>query len=608
MQRKAKIVSSPALSYYKLKESASILKSQLRARCKPRVRQKRGQHADSGYSARTVVLSLLITAAILLLANTAQAQRQMAATHIVRPGETLGMIAQSYGVDISTLAKANGISNAHVIHSWQELTIPSSASAQRNVPAARGRHIVRRGESLDSIAKIYGIDPRDLMALNKIYGWIYPGDELALPLPAGAAPVIDPAPVIAASDSSHIVGPGETLGSIAAAYGLSLRELQAANNIWSWIIHVGQKLTIPAAGDAVLTLDEPASPAETTPPEETIPSVESSGITHRVRSGETLAKIAAAYDVSLVDLQELNEIWTWIIYVGQELEIPAGGRPPEVSDIESESAAPVQKPAPATQPDTHIVQRGETLFRIAKTYGVDLDALMRANGIADATRIHSGLALRVRNLDAVVPPLSAAPSNPASPPAPMAEREQYIVRPGESLSRIGLKLGMSWLAIAEVNGLGNPDNLKVGAVLLIPTAEEAAKYGPVRPAYRHPGAQVGVGREFVVVLGAQMAYAYEDGVLKHSARISSGLPDTPTVKGDFKIKRKVRSQRMTGRDYDLDNVEWVMYFYAGYAFHGTWWHNSFGRPMSRGCVNMTNADAKWFYEFGAIGTPVHVRD
>ena len=56
-----------------------------------------------------------------------------------------------------------------------------------------------------------------------------------------------------------------------------------------------------------------------------------------------------------------------------------------------------------------------------------------------------------------------------------------------------------------------------------------------------------VGREFVVVLSTQMAYAYEDGVLQRSARISSGLPDTPTVKGDFKIRRKVRRQRMTGR-------------------------------------------------------------
>ena len=89
--------------------------------------------------------------------------------------------------------------------------------------------------------------------------------------------------------------------------------------------------------------------------------------------------------------------------------------------------------------------------------------------------------------------------------------------------------------------------------------------------------------------------------------ISSGLPATPTVQGDFKVLRKVRSQNMTGPGYDLDNVEWVMYFHQSYALHGTWWHYNFGTPMSHGCVNMTNADAKWFYDFGSVGTPVHVR-
>ena len=304
---------------------------------------------------------------------------------------------------------------------------------------------------------------------------------------------------------------------------------------------------------------------------------------------------------------------------GKTWRFPPVESPLKPRDVPSESAprvqtpaepsTPVRNPAPAQKPKTHTVQRGETLFRISKTYGVDLDALIRANGIADATKIHSGLVLRVRDLASFVPPQQATADSPSPSPAPQptGNREKYVVRPGEFLSQIGAKFGMSWLAIAEVNRLSNPDALKVGTVLLIPTAEEAAKYGPILPAYSHPGAQVGSGREFVVVLSTQMAYAYEDGVLKHSARISSGLPDTPTVKGNFKIKRKVRSQTMSGIDYDLDNVEWVMYFYSGYAFHGTWWHYNFGRPMSRGCINMTNADAKWFYDFGKVGNPVHVR-
>jgi len=628
-------MSNTTVAYYKLKPSPTIRKSGSLAS------NSHTGRAASTASARSIVARLLFTALILLLTATAQAQRGAAETHIVRPGETLGLIAQSYGVDVGDLASTNGISNAHHILSWQELTIPAGASPRAAAAATGATHIVRRGETLGSIAEAYGLPLIELRRANNIWTWfIYAGQELVIPgdgainveadAPAKQPLAIqDPAPdeTSASAESSratHRVRSGETLGSIAELYGLTVYDLQAANNIWTWTIYVGQELEIPGDGIPLVKLESTrdASPA----PEETEATIEPSGITHTVQFGETLGTIAAAYGVSLSDLQSLNQIWTWIIYVGQELEIPAGGTLPEAPDTPSEPApadqssaapsTPVQNTAPASTPATHTVQRGETLFSIAKTYGVDLDALIRANGILDATKIHSGLVLRVRDLESYnsPQPITASVSNtatsPSAAPAPQSaiEREKYTVQPGEFLSQIGARLGMSWLAIAKVNGLSNPDSLKVGTVLLIPTAEEAAKYGPVLPTYEDPGARVGVGREFVVVLSTQMAYAYEDGLLKRSARISSGLPDTPTVKGDFRIRLKVRSQRMTGEDYDLENVEWVMYFYAGYAFHGTWWHNNFGTPMSRGCVNMTNTDAKWFYEFGSIGTPVHVRD
>ena len=100
---------------------------------------------------------MIASALIILLAGVAQAQRPAAAKHIVRPGETLGLIAQNYGVDIYTLAAANGISNAHRIRS-----LAATDDSKQRWPAgrrSRGRatHIVRRGETLDSIAKSYGI-------------------------------------------------------------------------------------------------------------------------------------------------------------------------------------------------------------------------------------------------------------------------------------------------------------------------------------------------------------------------------------------------------------------------------------------------------------------
>lgn len=47
-----------------------------------------------------------------------------------------------------------------------------------------------------------------------------------------------------------------------------------------------------------------------------------------------------------------------------------------------------------------------------------------------------------------------------------------------------------------------------------------------------------------------------------------------------------------------------MYFYQGYAIHGTYWHHNFGQPMSHGCVNLTIEDAKWFYDWAEVGTTV----
>lgn len=102
-----------------------------------------------------------------------------------------------------------------------------------------------------------------------------------------------------------------------------------------------------------------------------------------------------------------------------------------------------------------------------------------------------------------------------------------------------------------------------------------------------------------VDLSEQVLVAYQGDKLIRAFKVSSGLPGTPTVTGEFRIRMKVRSQLMAGGSgngyYYLPNVEWVQYFYQDYGLHGTYWHNDFGRPKSHGCVNMTNADAKWLY-------------
>jgi lipoprotein-anchoring transpeptidase ErfK/SrfK len=104
-----------------------------------------------------------------------------------------------------------------------------------------------------------------------------------------------------------------------------------------------------------------------------------------------------------------------------------------------------------------------------------------------------------------------------------------------------------------------------------------------------------------VDLSEQIVVAYEGNRPIRAFVISSGLDRTPTVTGEFRIKTKVKSQTMTGGEgayyYNLPNVKWVQYFYREYSFHGTYWHNDFGKQKSHGCLNMTNADAKWLFDW-----------
>ncbi len=72
--------------------------------------------------------------------------------------------------------------------------------------------------------------------------------------------------------------------------------------------------------------------------------------------------------------------------------------------------------------------------------------------------------------------------------------------------------------------------------------------------------------------------------------ISSGAGEHATHTGNFRIGWKTAMQDMgcvPGYDYCTKDVPWVAYFNGDEGFHGTYWHNNFGTPMSHGCINMT---------------------
>jgi len=117
-----------------------------------------------------------------------------------------------------------------------------------------------------------------------------------------------------------------------------------------------------------------------------------------------------------------------------------------------------------------------------------------------------------------------------------------------------------------------------------------------------PGVDVrGRQRWIDVDLDQQVLTAYEGAAPVYATLVSTGDPETPTPAGVYRIWLKRVDQPMgyaVGHPHVLAEVPYVQFFdHDGRALHGVYWHRSFGRPRSHGCVNLSFADARWMFEF-----------
>lgn len=152
-----------------------------------------------------------------------------------------------------------------------------------------------------------------------------------------------------AKPSIHTVKRGESLSVIAQKYGTSTKAIMSANKLKSSGLAVGQKLKIPGSGAASVSI--PNKPN----------TVETETITHTVKSGEFLGKIASHYKVKIADIRRENNLKSDTLWVGQKLKITVA-----VKD------KPIRK---------HKVARGEYLGKIASKYDVSVSSIRKANNL-----------------------------------------------------------------------------------------------------------------------------------------------------------------------------------------------------------------------------------
>jgi LysM repeat protein len=267
----------------------------------------------------------------------------------------------------------------------------------------------------------------------------------------------------------------------------------------------------------------------------------------------------------------------------------------------------------ASADTTYVVKPGENLFRIALNHGLSTQQLAEANGILNPAHIYAGQVLVIPDDN-----VTSAPAAPAAAPEPeqsaSASAGTYVIQRGDTLFRIAVRFGVSTSTLAQANGIVNPSYIYAGQTLTIPAgASTGGAASGATPAASSPPpvASAGAGERWIDVnLSTQSLTAFEGNTPVYSALISSGTWAHPTVTGQFRVYIRYELQDMDGRylgfNYYLPNVPYVMYFYKGYALHGTYWHSNFGTPMSHGCVNLTIPDAQWIYNWSTYGTLVNV--
>ena len=171
--------------------------------------------------------------------------------------------------------------------------------------------------------------------------------------------------------SVHIVKSGESLGSIAKKYRISVNQIKTWNNLKSTTIYPGQKLIVYSSGAPMAQAGNSNPVTRST--EQT---------THVVKSGENLSIIAKKYKCTVTDLKNWNNLKSTNLSIGQKLKVY-----PPAEGSSSPSGAKV----------IHTVKAGDNLWDISRKYGVSVEQIRKLNGLSSNAVLKIGQKLTIRN-------------------------------------------------------------------------------------------------------------------------------------------------------------------------------------------------------------------
>ena len=210
--------------------------------------------------------------------------------YVVKKGDTLWSIARAYGLTVERLKSLNNLTGNNLTIGDSLIVKDSNGNSDNSSSADNNKYyIVKKGDSLYSIARSNNMTVDKLKSLNNLTSNILSiGQKLIISRGSNVP------------NNVYVVKKGDTLWSIANNFNVSVNDLKNANNKSNNSLSIGEQLIIPgkSTGENVST---------------TI---------YTVKSGDNLYSIARRYNVTVNEIKSLNNLSSNLLSIGQKLSIP----------------------------------------------------------------------------------------------------------------------------------------------------------------------------------------------------------------------------------------------------------------------------------------------
>jgi LysM repeat protein len=337
----------------------------------------------------------------------------------------LEKIAERYNTTADVIMSANNLRSADRIYVGQRLKIPAM---QGDGEDGKGRavrpsvYVVKRGDTLEEIAQRHDTTVTALVSINDLNdkNTILKGQELSL-----REPERDKNPVVEKTGANSSSQPTPLHDTIEAVIDHDIKvQLKAIKDSNAQQANAVQKDNASERGADDLAVAESS-------PEESELTV------HIVQRGEMLDLIARRYNTTTARLMALNDIKRKDrIFVNQRLKVPA------VRGGETEDAAE------SAEISVYVVQRGDSLARIAHRYNTTIGVLLKLNGLNLNDTLYVNQRIKV--------------------PSGGRAFSVYVVKKGDFLSKIAGRHGTTAVELLRINNLESQNRIYVGQRLRVP--------------------------------------------------------------------------------------------------------------------------------------------